>query len=62
MRTAVQLLAHGNPVTLTELSSAAGVEVADLTNAPAGHDIAYDDQHRIIGRGLTLNPTRAPTS
>jgi alkylmercury lyase len=57
MRTAVGLLAHGKPVTITELSAAAGVEAADLTNAPAGHDIEYDDQRRIIGWGLTLNPT-----
>lgn len=57
MRTAMRLLAHGNPITLTELATAAGVEVADLENAPAGQDIEYDDQHRIIGWGLTLNPT-----
>jgi alkylmercury lyase len=57
MRTAVHLLAHGKPVTITELATAAGVVVADLTNAPAGHDIEYDDQQRIIGWGLTLNPT-----
>ena len=57
MRTAVHLLAHGKPVTITELAAAAGVVVADLTNAPAGHDIEYDDQQRIIGWGLTLNPT-----
>jgi alkylmercury lyase len=57
MRTAVHLLAHGKPVTITELATAAGIEVADLTNAPAGHDIEYDDQHRIIGWGLTLSPT-----
>jgi hypothetical protein len=57
MRTAVCLLARGRPVTITELCAAAGVEVADLTDAPAGHDIEYDDQHRIIGWGLTLNPT-----
>lgn len=57
MRAAMRLLAHGEPVTISELSAAAGVEVADLTDAPAGHDIEYDDQHRIIGWGLTLNPT-----
>ncbi|MDT5144827.1 MAG: alkylmercury lyase, partial [Mycobacterium sp.] len=57
MRTAVHLLAHGKPVTITELAAGAGVEVADLTNAPAGHDIEYDDQQRIIGWGLTLNRT-----
>src|SRR5258708_7477807 len=57
MRTAVHLLAHGKPVTISELSAAAGVEVADLNAAPAGQDIEYDEQHRIIGWGLTLNPT-----
>jgi alkylmercury lyase len=57
MRAAVHLLARGKPVTITELAAAAGVEIADLTTAPAGHDIEYDDQHRIIGWGLTLNPT-----
>lgn len=57
MRTAVRLLAHGRPLTLGDLAAAAGVEVDDLRNAPAGQDIEYDDQHRIIGWGLTLNPT-----
>lgn len=57
MRTAVRLLAHGKPVTVTEVATAAGVDVADVSNAPAGHDIEYDAQHRIVGWGLTLNPT-----
>ena len=57
MRTAVRLLAHGKPVTVDDLAAAAGVEVNDLRNAPAGQDMEYDDQHRIIGWGLTLNPT-----
>ena len=57
MRVAVRLLAHGKPITVTELAAAAGVEVADLPNAPAGQDIEYDEQHRIIGWGLTLSPT-----
>jgi alkylmercury lyase len=57
MRTAVRLLARGRPVTMTELVAAAGVEVNDLSCAPAGEDIEYDAQHRIIGWGLTLNPT-----
>jgi alkylmercury lyase len=34
-----------------------GVDAADVSNAPAGHDIEYDDQHRIVGWGLTFNPT-----
>jgi alkylmercury lyase len=57
MRTAVRLLARGRPITVTELAAAAGVEVDDLRNAPAGHDIEYDAEHRIVGWGLTLNPT-----
>ena len=57
MRAAVRLLSRGKPITLTELAAAAGVDVADLDNAPAGHDVEYDDEHRIVGWGLTLNPT-----
>jgi hypothetical protein len=57
MRTAVRLLARGAPVTIGELAAAACVDIADLTNAPAGRDIEYDDQHRIVGWGLTLVPT-----
>lgn len=57
MRTAMQLLARGNPVPVTELAAAAGIDVADVRNAPAGQDIEYDDQDRIVGWGLTLNPT-----
>ena len=53
----MRLLAHGTPVTMAELAAAAGVDVADLRNAPAGQDIEYDDQGRIVGWGLTLNPT-----
>lgn len=57
MRTAVRLLARGEPLTLAELTAAAGVDTADLANAPAGPDIEYDDEHRIVGWGLTLNRT-----
>ena len=57
MHTAVRLLDHGKPVTVAELATAAGVDVADVSNAPAGHDVEYDDQHRIVGWGLTLIPT-----
>jgi alkylmercury lyase len=57
MRTAVRLLSHGSPITVTELAEAAGVDAADLANAPAGEDIEYDDERRIVGWGLTLNPT-----
>jgi alkylmercury lyase len=57
MRTAVRLLAHGKPVPVAELATAAGVDVTDVSNAPAGCDVEYDDQHRIVGWGLTLIPT-----
>jgi alkylmercury lyase len=55
--TAIKLLAQGRPITLTELAEAAGVDVADVDSAPAGQDIEYDDERRIVGWGLTLNPT-----
>ncbi|WP_199178165.1 organomercurial lyase MerB [Mycobacterium hubeiense] len=57
MHTTVRLLAHGRPVTLTELADAVGADAVDLANAPAGYDIEYDDEHRIVGWGLTLIPT-----
>ena len=56
MRTAVRLLSHGSPITVTELAEAAG-SMRRLANAPAGEDIEYDDERRIVGWGLTLNPT-----
>jgi hypothetical protein len=52
-RTAARLLARGEPVTLAEL----GVMAGDLGNAPGGKDIEYDDQHRIVGWGLSIVPT-----
>jgi alkylmercury lyase len=57
MRAAVRLLARGAPVTMTELADAAGAAVTNVTDAPAGQDIEYDDEHRIVGWGLTLIPT-----
>jgi alkylmercury lyase len=57
MRTAVRLLSRGRPITITELAGIAGVDPADLANAPAGQDIEYDDDRRIVGWGLTLIPT-----
>jgi alkylmercury lyase len=56
MRAAVRLPSQGNPITHTELAEAAGVDVADLATAPACQDIEYDDDRRIVGWGLTLNP------
>ncbi len=56
-RVAVRLLAKGGPVTTAELADEAGVPLVDLANAPGAGDIEYDDQHRIVGWGLTLVPT-----
>lgn len=56
MREALRLLAGGEPITVAQLSAAAGLD-ADLDLAPAGADIEYDEQGRIVGWGLTLNPT-----
>jgi hypothetical protein len=57
MRTAVRLLARGAPVTMAEVADEAGIRVTDLIDAPASRDIEYDDDHRIVGWGLTLIPT-----
>lgn len=57
MRPALRLLAQGAPVTMAELAAAAGVDVADLADAPGAQDIEYDDEHRIVGWGITLIPT-----
>jgi alkylmercury lyase len=57
MGTAMRLLTHGKPITVEELAETAGATVADVANAPAAADIEYDEQHRILGWGLTLNPT-----
>ena len=57
MGTAMRLLAAGEPITIEQLATAAGASVADVENAPAAADIEYDDRHRILGWGLTLNPT-----
>ncbi len=57
MRIAVQLLADGEPVAPSRLAEAAGITKPDLAHAIAGQDIEYDDHGRIIGWGLTHNPT-----
>lgn len=54
---AVQLLAAAEPITPAELAAAAGVSEPDLENATAGQDVEYDDEGRIVGWGLTRNPT-----
>lgn len=57
LRVALRLLAAGQPITHAQLATAAGVSVADLEQAIAGQDIEYDDHGRIVGWGLTSNPT-----
>jgi alkylmercury lyase len=57
MPAALRLLARGAPVSMTELAAATGVDVAEVANAPGARDIEYDDEHRIVGWGLTLIPT-----
>lgn len=53
LRAALRLLAHGAPVTVTELAAAAGVDAGDLEETPIGADIEYDEQGRVLGWGLT---------
>lgn len=57
MALALRLLAAGDPITPAQLAEAAGVADIDLEHATAGRDIEYDEQGRIIGWGLTHNPT-----
>lgn len=57
MGVALRPLATGEPVTPAELAAAAGVSHAEVEHATAGRDIEYDDHGRIVGWGLTRNPT-----
>jgi alkylmercury lyase len=57
MATAIRLLAHGDPITIDELAQTAGATPEAVTVAPSAGDIEYDDHDRIVGWGLTLNPT-----
>ncbi|MGV9482269.1 hypothetical protein ACWDNR_22795, partial [Gordonia aichiensis] len=43
MRAALRLLAHGTPVTVTELAAAAGVPDLDPAQTPIGADVEYDE-------------------
>lgn len=55
----LRLLAHGQPVELWDLAAATGRTLAQIREAlGAVADTEYDDYGRIIGRGLTLRPTR----
>ncbi len=51
MRTAVRLLACGEPVTVIELATAAGVDVADVSNAPAGTTSSTTTSTASLGGG-----------
>lgn len=54
----LHLLAHGQPIELWDLAAAAGRTEAQIREAlGALPDTEYDEYGRIIGRGLTLQPT-----
>ena len=57
MTAALRLLARGAPVSRDELAATARVNIAAVDSAPGAGDIEYDDEHRIVGWGLTLVPT-----
>lgn len=56
-RTALRLLATGEPITPDQLAAAAEVPITAIERGVAGEDIEHDDQGRIVGWGLTQNPT-----
>ncbi|WP_071286376.1 organomercurial lyase MerB [Mycolicibacterium llatzerense] len=54
----LRLLADGEPVALEALAAAAGLPVNEVTRRLAAvPDTEYDQHGRIVGQGLTLNPT-----
>lgn len=57
LRTALRLLATGDPITPGQLAAAAEVPLSVIERGAGSQDIEYDDQGRIIGWGLTRNPT-----
>jgi alkylmercury lyase len=57
LRTALRRLATGDPIPPDQLAAAAGIPLSAIEHGAAGQDIEYDDQGRIIGWGLTRNPT-----
>lgn len=57
-RPLLQQLAHGEPVTTDDLATATGRSTGDIRDALAGlPDTEYDEQGRVVGHGITLNPT-----
>lgn len=54
----LRMLADGEPVELEALAEGAGLPVNEATRRLAAvPDTEYDDNGRIVGQGLTLNPT-----
>lgn len=54
----LRLLATGEPVTTGQLATATGRSVEEIEQAlTVMPDTEYDDDGRIVGSGLTLNPT-----
>lgn len=57
-RPLLQLLAHGEPVTAEDLAQATGRSIDEVRDALQGlPDTEYDQQGRVVGHGITLNPT-----
>ncbi|MBZ0149206.1 MAG: organomercurial lyase MerB [Pseudorhodoplanes sp.] len=57
-RVLLRLLACGEPITIAQLAAAAGQPVDDVRRIVSGWtDTEYDQQGRIVGWALTLNPT-----
>lgn len=57
-RPLLRLLAEGEPVTLDRLAEAAGTSVDQVRQALAAEpDTEYDADGRVVGLGLTQNPT-----
>lgn len=57
-RPLLRLLAEGDPVTLDRVAEAAGTSVIQVRQALAAEpDTEYDSSGRVVGLGLTQNPT-----
>jgi alkylmercury lyase len=57
-RPLLRLLARGEPVTVVQLATATGRSTDQVRRAlAAAPDTEYDDAGRIVGAGITLNPT-----
>jgi alkylmercury lyase len=54
----LRALAHGEPLTPDDLATATGRDLTEIrTGLTALSDTEYDKQGRIVGHGITLNPT-----